>query len=248
MFLGGFIAFLYSKALRQAAIRVSAIVGATTAAKQAAYITAPLTATQVGTVDFPLAAIQDAIISNVARIIRTYASIPNHPLRNYHTNTTANIAHRGNIPSVDSGSLPIIGVYGAIRDATDFKELTEQPIQIIEPIVTNTDTFLKGSYYHYKIIGRRLYHTRTNATIDVVCFDEATERAALASGNCPLADGLFDIAWAGTVALLMIDSAYTEQAQIHEQYVQNALSQMSQGASEFASAPSLTNTNSPGVS
>jgi hypothetical protein len=84
--------------------------------------------------------------------------------------------------------------------------------------------------------------------IDVCTFDEATERTALASGNCPLPDSLFDLAWTGTLSLLMIDDEFTNQAQIYENYVQNCLNQLANGAVDFAPAPTLINTTSPGVS
>lgn len=242
--------FLYDKLIRQAAIRIDAIVGSTATAKQSAYITAPLTATQVGNVDFPLASIQDAAISAVARIVRTYANIKGHPFHNFHAKTTANIAHEGNIPSVSSDSLPIVGVYGAIRDATTGDELTEQPVQLIRSIVDSlADGTLKGSYFHYKIAGRRLYHTRTNATIDVVTFDEATERTAVAGGgNTPLPDACFDIAWNAMVAILVVDDAYASQASLSENYVQNALGQLMSGAQTFLPAPNLVNTETVSVS
>jgi hypothetical protein len=242
--------FTYDKLIRQAAIRINAITGSTKAAKETSYGTAPLTATQLGSIDFPITALRDAAISTVAKIIRFYANLDNHPFKNFHTTTTANIAHKGNIPSVSSTNKPIIGNYGAVKNASTGEIMTEQPLQIIKTIVDNTDTFLKGSYDHYKIIGRRLHHTAANATIDVVTFSESDERtAAEASGGVtPLPDAVFDIAWCNMVSLLIIDDEFTNQASLYGNYVQNELNALAGGATNFAPAPTLINTSAPGVS
>lgn len=239
----------YDQITRNAALRITAIVGSTSALKQTAMTTSPMTASQIGTVDFPLVAIQDAVLSSVGRIIRTYANIKSHPFRLFNLSQTAGIAHKGTIPSTNSTSKPIAGAYGAIRDASTGDVLTEQPKQIIETIAANTDNFLKGSYFYYKIIDGRLYHTRTSAVIDVVTFDIATERTAIAiNGNVPLPDACFDIAWAASVAMLMIDSTFADQASMHESYVQNQLNSMASGAVDFPAAPALINTTNPGIS
>lgn len=242
--------FTYDKMIRQAALRVSAITGATTVLKESAYTTSPLTATQIGSVDFPLTAFRDAAISTVAKIIRFYANLKSHPFRNFNLSQTSNIAHKAVIPSVNSASKPIIGVYGAIRDASTGEELTEQPVQIIRAIKSNTDSFLKDTYYHYKIVGERLWHTVTNAQIDVVTFDEATERTAIqtSGGVTPLPDAVFDIAWCNMVSLLVIDDEFVNQAAMHGNYVNNELAQLANGAVNFQPAPNLVNTADVGVS
>lgn len=242
--------FTYDKMIRQAALRVSAVTGATVVAKEAAYTTSPLTASQIGSVDFPLTAFRDAAISTVAKIIRFYANIKSHPFHTFHATQTASIAHKGNIPSVSSTNKPIVGAYGAVRNASSGEAMTEQPIQIIKSIVDNTDDFLKDSYDYFKIIGRRLYHTATNATIDVVTFSESDERTAIqtSGGVTPLPDAVFDIAWCNMVAMLVVDDSFANQAALHSNYVNNELGAMANGAVDFLPAPTLINTAQPGVS
>jgi hypothetical protein len=164
-------AFAYSKMIRQAALRVSAVIGATAATKNANYATPPLTSLQVGSVEFPLTALQDAAIGAVARLVRAYAGVKDHPFRSANTTQTASISNLGLIPGVDSTGKSIVGVYGAVRAASGGAVMTDQPKQIIETIVG--DTQLKKTYNYFKIIGGRLYCT-ANAVIDVVTFDEAT--------------------------------------------------------------------------
>lgn len=230
--------FVYRYLLRNAAIRVNAVTGATKTARETSVTTSPLTASEIGSADFPPTILHDAAISSVARLVRAYAFVKDHPFRDHNTSQTANIAHKGAIPSTNSASLEIVGVHGAVRDATDGEELTEQPTQLINSIVG--DANLKDEYYYYKKRGNRLYHTRTNAVIDVVTFDEATERAAIAAnGTCSLPDALFDAAWYGTVAALITDESYANQASFHETYVQNVIMEIKQGKIVFAPPPAF---------
>ena len=239
-------AFAYSKLIRQAAIRVSAVIGGDPATVNANYATTPLTSVQVGSVDFPLTNLQDAAISAVARLVRAYANIGGHPFRRYNTSQTASISNNGLIPSVDSASKPIVGVYGAVRNASTGAVMTEQPKQIIELIVG--DAQLKKTYNYFKIIDGRLSCTAA-AQIDVVTFDEPTERAKFAAdGNTPLPDALFDAAWAAMAAILINDDSFAGQAQTFEAHVQNVIGEMRGGAVSFMSAPEQIGSAAVGVS
>jgi len=241
-------AITYRQILRQAAQRIGAVTGVTPTALESAYMTSPLTSTQIGTTDFTISMIIDSMLAAVGRIVRAYASTPNHPFRTYNLSQTANIANEAVIPSVNSTSKPIVGVYGAIKDSTTADPLTEQPIHIIQTIVDDTDNFLKGEYFYYKIVGERMYHTRTNVTIDVCTFDLTTELAAVAAGNAPIPDACLDIAVMGLVASLFIDDEFTGQAQMAAQYFENALSEMMTGKTQILPAPTLINSQAAAVS
>lgn len=239
----------YHTIIRQAAVRISSIVGVTATALDSAYLTSPLTATQISSTDFTIGMQKDAVVNVVGRIIRTYASVPNHPFRAYNISQTANIAHKGVIPSTNSASVPIVGVYGAVRDASTGQELTEQPIQIINTIVDDTDSFLKGEYYYFKQVSDRLWHTRTNVVMDVCTFSASNELTTIANnGNAPIPDACIDIAVAGLIAQYVIDDEYTAQANMYGNYFENCLSQMASGAVAFTPAPSLISSQTPVIS
>ena len=232
-----------------AARRVNAVTGTTATALESAYTTSPLTTTQIGSTDFTLGMIKDNLVGVIGRIVKTYASVPGHPFRSYNVSATSNIAHKGLIPSTNSSSVPIIGVYGAIRDATTTEVLTEQPVQIIKTIVDNTDSQLKGQYYYYKLVSDRLYHTRTNVTIDVCTFSASDELTAIgANGNAPIPDALLDVAAAGLVASLIVDDEFVQQATFYGNYFENCLAEMRGGATAFLPAPVLQNSQQPVVS
>lgn len=192
---------------------------------------------------------KDAVVDVVGRIIRTYAGVPNHPFRSYNVSQTSNIAHKGLIPSTNSSSVPIVGTYGAIRDATTGEECTEQPIQVIKTIVDNTDTRLKGTYYYFKQVSERLWHTRTNVVIDVCTFSASDELTSVgANGNAPIPDACLDMAVAGLVAQYVIDDEYTNQAAFYGNYFEKCLGEMANGATTFAPAPVLVSSQAPVIS
>jgi hypothetical protein len=175
--------------------------------------------------------------------------VPNHPFRAYNISQTANIAHKGLIPSVNSTGIPIVGVYGAIRDATTFDALTEQPDQIIDTITSNQDTFLTRQYFYYKQVGDRLYHTRTNAVIDVCTFSwSATLTSIEANGDAPIPDNLFDVAVAGLIAGLVNDEEWVNQSALFGAYFERCLEEMKQGSTAFAPGPVLVSSQQPAIS
>jgi hypothetical protein len=239
-------AITYRQILRMAAHRIRAIVGQTTADLETAYMTAPLTDVQIGSVNFTRSMIIDNMVSVVGTIVRSYASVPNHPLRAFNLSQTANITNRGVIPSVNSTGKPIVGVYGAIRDASTQKILTKQPVQLIESLLAGvTDGSVKGTYFYYDMVEGRLIHTVANAVIDVVTFDMATELAAVAAGNAPIPDALLDLAWTGLVSTLVVDDEFVGQAQAHRNYFDTEIARIVGGAASIAPAPQMTSNAAP---
>lgn len=237
----------YRQILRRAGIAVTAVTGTTAATLEAAYTTSPLTSTQIGNTDFPFSTIKDSLVSVIGTIIRAYASVPNHPFRAYNVSQTASIAHKGLIPSTNSATKPIVGVYGAIRDASTGEECTEQPIQIINSIRDSSDLLLQ--HYYFKQVGERLWHTRTNVVMDVCTFSASDELAAIAAnGDAPIPDALFDAAWTGLVSTLFVDDDFVNQASACAQYVQNILADIAQNKTSFMPAPVLISSQAPAIS
>lgn len=227
----------YSDIIIPTAIRVNAVKGATEAARITNLAVNPLTSAQIGSVDFPFPVIQKSVLSAVARIVRTYAGVKNHPFRTFNTSQTASLASGASVPSVSAASKPIIGVYGAVKDGSVV--LTRQPKQIIDSLNRSTR---KGEDYYYEIIDGIILHTRSTVTIDVITFDIATEQTAISasSGLSPLPDACLDIAWAAALVGLITDDSYMSQAQAFESYVQGQLAAMAQGATTFAAPPEVT--------
>ncbi len=239
----------YRRIIAQAASRVNALSGSTAAAREAAYVASPLTTVQIGSTDFPFSEIKDALAGVIGRIISTYANVPNHPYRTYNLSQTDNIPTGGVIPSINASGIPIVGVYGAIRDSSDGKVLTEQPVQIIETINNNADGFLKRPYYYFKIVDSRIEHTRPNVVIDVNTFSYADTITNIeADGNADLPDALFDCCWTGLVSVLFNDGEFLDMASTCGQYFNAVLNQMTTGAISFAPAPVHMSSQQSGIS
>lgn len=231
-------AFTYAKLIRQAALRVGSIIGTTAAAKQASLGTSPLTTSVAGSVEFPLTALQDAAISAVARLVRAYASVEGHPFRAFNTTQTAAITSGSLIPAVDATARPIVGVLGTVRAQSGGAPMTRKSLQVIQSLIG--DTQLKRTYNYFHIKDQRLYAT-TTAVIDVVTFDEASERVAVAAsgGVTPLPDALFDAAWCAMGALLATDDAYFNQAAAWNAYVENVIAEIRGGQTQFGTPPEM---------
>lgn len=233
----------YSDIIIQTAIRTNAVKGATEAVRIANMAVSPLTTTQIGSVDFPFPIIQKQVLSGVGRIIRTYSGLKNHHFRDYNTSQTAALATGAAIPSVNSASQSIVGLPGAVKDASNGTILTRQPKQIIDSINRSiADGSRVGSVYFYEFFEGRIIHTRTTVTLDVCTFDIATETTNIntASGVCPLPDACLDLAWAAALAGLITDDAFVAQAQAYEGYVRGELNAMAQGATSFSPPPDVT--------
>lgn len=242
---------LYADIIREIAVRVNAVAGNTPAEKSAALAASPLTAAQIGSVDFPFSTIQRAALSAVGRVYRLIANLKSHPFRNQNLSQTAEIESGEVIPGTNAAGVKIVGAYGAIREAATGKILTEQPEQLFDSIARSLeDGSLKRGVRYYKIAGERLYHTVEAATIDVVAFDFASQQTAMnaANGETPIPDALFDVVWCAALAFLVTDDSYLQQAAMAESYVQGELNQLAAGAISFKPAPDLVNTNSSSVS
>lgn len=232
----------YDAIISAAAVRVGAVTGNTPAQKDTSLGVNPLTATQIGSVEFPFTTIKSAVLSAVARVMRGYANVKNQPLRLFNQSFTANIANKGLIPFVDASSKQIIGVYGSVVDSSDNSILTEQPKQLVESINRSVaDSSLKRSYYYFAIEDGIITHTRDNVKIQVNTFDLAAEKAKIGTINAlsPLPDACFDIAWVATICYLFNDEAYLNQVQAADAYVTGQIAQMQNGATSFDPAPAF---------
>lgn len=243
-------AIAYRQILRMAARRVNAVTGVSRAALETAYMTAPLTAVQIGNVDFTRSMIVDNMISVVGSIVKTYANVHHHPFREYNLSQTLELGNRDALPSTDENGKSIVGVWGTFRDAITDEILTKQPYRLIESLRAGAaDGSMKGQYYYYDIVGDRIVHSRATVVADVCVFDVADELAAVAAdGSAPLPDALLDLAWTGLVASLMVDDEFVQQAQIHKSFFDQGLAQLSDGMTTIAPAPQLTASAAPVVS
>jgi len=226
------------KVLRSAAIRINGIAGTTAATIEAAYITTPITATQLDSPDFPLTPLKDTFLLVEEKLVNAVAgfkvkevspagvvSYRYHEWRTSITTQTDNIAHLGAIPSTDASSNKIVGVYGSVFDATSNIACEEMPIQDIRIAVRNANSWLVSPIYGFHVVGNRMHHTRTNVKMDVCTYNRSTRATAIDTLTNPilLPDAAEEAYVCGMVSLLVRDDAFTGQAQIYRNYFENTL-------------------------
>lgn len=231
----------YEKIIRQAALRTQAFtgVGATPALLQTAYTTTPLTATQVASPDFPLAAYQDACLvieEKIAVAVASFAEKVNgqvrrHPWARVLLSQTANVANNALIPSTDSSSNSIIGVWGSVVDATDGNICAEMALDEIRMVARNANSWLKGEVYGYAFDGNRVTHTRANVKIDVCTYNRTTQTTAISTitNSILLPDAAEGVYVDGMVSLLVRDDMFMPQAAVYAGYFAEDLSVLVRG-------------------
>lgn len=232
----------YRIILRQAARAINAVTGTNRTDLEAAYLTSPLTAVQIGDSNFTFSMIIDKLVDTVGQIVQAYAGVPGHPFRAFNVSQTANLANGAQRPSVNSAARPIVGVPGAVRDASDnTKLLKRQPVQVIESLIAGVaDGSVTGTYYYYDFVEDRIYHTRTNVVMDVCTWDATVELAAVAAnGNAPIADACIPVAVAGLISQLVLDDEFAQQATLFRNYFEGALADTRAGKSNFGTPPPL---------
>lgn len=180
----------YRIPLRELSIRINAVLATTTTQMEAAYITSPLTSTQIGSPIFPYTAVVDTFFMALGRYVNAIANSA-HPARSYLRGVTSNIASESAFPTATAGSIPIIGVPGSIYDASDGTPCDWMPLREVVMRSTNSGSFFKLDTYWYNLTGSTMYHTRTNVIAEVCQYSESAQRTILAAnGDFLLSDDL----------------------------------------------------------
>lgn len=210
--------------LANVAIRYSALKGVTAAALNTTFATRPLTVSDFKSTVFPFDAARDAIVHAEEKLALAIANTPNHPFRSYLRSQTANLAHGDPLPSTNSAGKTIIGLWDSVRDASDQKVCTEKTIQEIERRRGNAGTFYKRQYYFFKLEGSRVYHTRTNVTIDCCFYDRAARKTAVINNEPILLPEALEPAYiSGALEELVRDDEFVEQAAYYKQHSRDSL-------------------------
>lgn len=179
---------VYAVPLRNVAYRVGALRGKSLAPLETSFATSPLTLAELDG-PFPLTALKDAVQQEEEALAREIAEDRENALRAYLRGVTASLANEAALPSVDSLSRQIIGVFGSVYDSSDGTQLTERDLAEVRLLARNANSWRKCPAYHFKLDGGRIYHTRTGAVLECCVYDWATQRTAIdANSNMLLPD------------------------------------------------------------
>lgn len=227
----------YNVILAETALRINALTGATAANLQTAYVTSPLTTTQFQSTIFNFQSVKDAILDAEGRLAWAIADTGDHPWRQYIASTTANQATTSTLPSTSTGSKPIIGIWGAVVDATDSIVCSQMPLDMVRRRVANAGTAYVCPVYWYNITGGRIEHTRTNVKVECCIYSRSDQSTSFdANGNILLPDGLAQAYWCGALATLMRDDEFTDQANKYSAYFDGAIQSIRGGLTSVQGA------------
>lgn len=227
--------------LASAGLRISALTGTLGPALETAFNVRPLTTTQFQSTVFPFTAVKYALINAEEKLAHAIASVKNHPWRRSLASTTVALANEATIGPLSSSSETIIGAFGAAYDTADGSGLTEKPLAVVRRFVRNSAMFPTGhSIYHYHIDGSRIYHTRSEVTLEVCVYNRVTQLAAItANSNMLLPDVLDEALICGAVAIMVRDDEFAGQAATYATYFASTLDMIRSGLTAVPSKPKL---------
>src|SRR5215475_5638418 len=159
----------YNTCLREIAIAVNAITGATPALLETSYSTVPLTSANFQSSIFSFTALKDKMLDAQGEIITAAANTSGHPYRSALISQTSTLAYGAQVTSNSSG-IPVIGVLGDVRDASSGQPMTKNELRQIQDRVINPGNMWLIQVYWYCLSDRKIYHTVTNVIADVVAY------------------------------------------------------------------------------
>lgn len=214
-------AVAYQTILAAVALRINALVGATVAALETTYTTSPLTSANFQSTIFPFTAIKGAVLNAEEKLAQRIANNADDPLRQYMANVTANLASPSTLPSLSTDSKPIIGIWGAVRDASSGIVCSQMPLDLVRRRSSATTMVLP--VWWFNITGGRIEHTRTNVVIEC-CVYSRTDQLAIfdADGDILLADALEPDYISEALAILVRDDEFMEQAKLYATRAQSS--------------------------
>jgi len=205
-------AVAYRTILAAVALRINALIGADALTLEATYVTSPLTSANFQSTIFGFTSIKDSILNAEEKLAQKIANNADDPLRQYMANVTANLSNPSTLPSTSTDSKPIIGIWGAVRDATSGIVCSQMPLDIVRRRAAATDLVIP--VWWFNITGGRIEHTRTNVAIECCVYSRTDQSTTFdANGNILLADALEPDYISEALAILVRDDEFMAQSQ-----------------------------------
>lgn len=220
----------WQRVLAETALRVNALTGATATNLETAYTTSPLTTSQFQSTIFNYASVVDACLNAEEQLAWAIADTGDHPWRQYLAAVTADQADKATLPSISSGSKPIVGIWGAVVDSSNSIVCSQMPLDMIRRRVANAGSVYVCPVYWYNITGGRIEHTRTNVKVECCIYSRSDSATTLASnGNITLPDALMHAYVCGALSLLIRDDEFVDQAKQYNAYFNRAIDSIRKG-------------------
>lgn len=216
--------------LRETSKHLNAFAGGAALNVQTAYTASPLTVTEVVDPYFNLDFIKDKAIDAHGRLALEIANVRAHPWRAFIGDVqTSNLASGVVIPPTASNSKSIVGALGQVVSASDAQPLSEAAPERVRQFLEMTSAVYNQPYLYY-IDGNRIYHTVTNAVINVCTYERSdVVTTVAANGNITLPDVLVDAIVAGAVSTCIIESKGMEMGGYFSGMFDKAIQSIRQG-------------------
>lgn len=191
-------------------LRVNALVGALAPALETSITTSPLTTAEFQSTIFPFTGIKWAVINAEQKLVVKTANNPEDPNRQFLANTTAALTNPSTLPSLSTNSKPIIGAWGAVRDASNGTVCSQMPLDIVRRRAASTQVV---PVYWSNITSGRIEHTRTSVIIECCTYSRTDQIAVFeANGDILLSDALEPDYIEEALGILVRDDEFMDQA------------------------------------
>lgn len=208
------------------ASRINAIEGPTPTTAETAYLTNPITATQISSAAYNFSLIKDALAVTESKIAQTVGQTSNHPWREFLRQSDLTGA---NPTGISSGGLiyfrnvtpatNVIGI-GAVRAIGSFTILTERPFEDImrwNRLKVAEPAMYPDFVFFYRIQDSRCYHTIDRVTIEAYGYDQETTYTQINANGRPIfPDACIPAYITGALATLLKEEEYPGQAQFYQ--------------------------------
>lgn len=223
----------YHDILAAVAIGVNALQGTDPVELQVTYSTRPLTDELFDSSIFPMNAIRDRILENEGKLAQAVGKSSDRVMRSYLRSQTASLASGDTLPIVDANGAAVIGNFGAIIDASNpLITCTKQPLPVVRRRnLAPSLWLLEGAMF--ALDGTRIFHSQTGVIAECCVYDAATQAAAFdANGPILFPDTMADSYLSGSMALLVRDDEFLQQATQYGQYYLTTLGALPAGTME----------------
>lgn len=206
---------IYNTLLRELAITTNALAGtATPAGLNTVYNTVPLTIASfnaaTGSAVFPFSFLKDKILNAQEALFMALAFTAANPLRGFIESQTDALAYGAPI-LVNAAGLPVVGAYGAVRDADSGEPCTLNELEQIR-LRHQASSWMVLQVYEYAILDKRIYHTREEVIVDVCAYERPDTDTLDLTSDILLPDILGPAIVQGAIAECFRDDEYLEQA------------------------------------
>ena len=221
----------FSIIIREVAKHANAFASGSAAVVQMDYTATTPAIAQVVDPYFNLDFIKDKIVDVYGRVCLEIANVESHPWRAFvGPSVTGNLTNGAAIPTVAANAKSIVGRLGQVLG--DGVAMSPSSPERVGIALRNSFGAIFNDPLLYYYDGNKIYHTETNATINVCTYervDTVTLIGATPPGSIGLPDVLVDVLVAGAVAQLIVEAKGMEQASYFKALFEAGIASIRQG-------------------